>query len=431
MPVRMFLLPRLSRALVILLLLAGLSLVPAKAADLPLAQSSPLSGITFEDQPLQLPVQQNFQMALLTASGELGRSCGKMEAYGWRMKQNEQGRVDQIFNNTVDSLRGLGYSVETQSPASVSRDVTLFTADRQDRHFIFMWSAGEIGLVMVLCESSPSLNNHSAKGLPGQTSSVKSFPLPAEVLSTDLKTPVRDKATHEAVMHFSPVGKWVGSYVCAQGYTGGTLTISSLSGKNFKGEFRFYPTPKNPHVPGGSYNVFGQYDHESYRILVNPGKWIKRPRGFANTIIVGEFDPAAKSFSGFFQGIVGCTSFEAKLSGPSHELASGKPAVKKKTKKKHVAKKKAAPTSTPAEIPAAAAPGAPIGGAPSPGISVGAPQPVTTGAPPPAPSTVVPQPAPALQPPVPMQTAPPMPASTLPSPAAAPQPATQSPPTGK
>ena len=107
-----------------------------------LAQSSPLSGITFEDQPLQLPVQQNFQMALLTASSELGRSCGKMEAYGWRMKQSEQGRVDQIFNNTVDSLRGLGYVVETQAPSSVSKDVTLFTADRQDRHSMFMWSAG-------------------------------------------------------------------------------------------------------------------------------------------------------------------------------------------------------------------------------------------------------------------------------------------------
>src|SRR5262249_33491586 len=135
--------------------IALLGFAPARAADLPLANASPLAGFEFDDKPLALPQQENFQMALLTASGELGRSCGKMEAYGWRLKQNEQGRVDQIFNATVDRLRGLGYVVEAQTPASVSRDVTLFTADRPDNHFIFMWSAGEIGLVMTLCQSTP------------------------------------------------------------------------------------------------------------------------------------------------------------------------------------------------------------------------------------------------------------------------------------
>ena len=105
------------------------------ASDLQLATASPLVGFTFDDKPLTLPVQRNFQMAMLTASSELGRSCGKMEAYGWRMNQSEQARVNQIFNSTVDRLRGLGYEVQAQAPSSVSRDITMFTADRSDGHF--------------------------------------------------------------------------------------------------------------------------------------------------------------------------------------------------------------------------------------------------------------------------------------------------------
>ena len=59
----------------------------AMANDLPLAAGSPLTGVSFDDRPLLLPVQRNFQMAMLTASSQIGRSCGRMESYGWRMAQ--------------------------------------------------------------------------------------------------------------------------------------------------------------------------------------------------------------------------------------------------------------------------------------------------------------------------------------------------------
>src|ERR1700691_6307916 len=87
---------RLIFLLAVLLLIGASALTPVAAAELPLAAGSPLAGIAFDDRPLLLPVQRNFQMAMLTASSELGRSCGKMEAYGWRMKQTEQARVNQI-----------------------------------------------------------------------------------------------------------------------------------------------------------------------------------------------------------------------------------------------------------------------------------------------------------------------------------------------
>ncbi|MDX2028917.1 MAG: hypothetical protein SFW62_09840 [Alphaproteobacteria bacterium] len=327
-------------------LLATLFCSQAVAVDLPLAAGSPLVGFAFDDRPLLLTVHRNFQMAMLTAGSEIGRSCGKMESYGWRMDQSEQQRVNQIFNNTVDRLRALGYVVETQAPSSISRDITMFTADRPDKHFLFMWSAGEIGLVMVLCESSAPAPSRLA---PQR----QSMGQPQDVLQSNLAIPVQEKTRKIMESHFSPVGEWVGNYTCAQGYTGATLRIDRLKDEDFEGVFRFYPTPKNPNVSKGSYTVYGQYDRESQRILVNPGRWLEQPKGQYNTIIVGNFNPVDRTFSGYFQGIMGCTSIEAKYMGASKEIKAAKPKAKKPVKKKSAAKKSVpkkeeAPAVTPA-----------------------------------------------------------------------------------
>jgi len=417
------------------IVLVALSPSRLKAADLPLAAGSPLVGFSFDDRPLLLPVQRNFQMAMLTASSEIGRSCGKMESYGWRMSQSEQQRVNLIFNNTVDRLRALGYVIESQTPNSLSRDVTLFTADRPNKHFIFMWSAGEIGLAMVLCESSPPLTGSMATTFRN-TPSVQTFPPAGDVLQSRLETPVQGRNA-KGMVQFSPIGDWVGDYVCMQGQTGGTLHISSLKGENFQGSFRFYPTPRNRFVPQGSYSVYGQYDPSSHRILINPGKWIQRPKNYYNTIIVGSFDPVRRTFSGFFQGIMGCTSFEAKYAGLGHEEP-----VHKKPKKKAKPKAKAAATTdkpatldggsltpsapSPANIPPAsdgiklpdntlmpsASPPAPTSAAtPAPTVSPAAPPisppaPAGSAAPLPTPAAVQPAPATAPTPTVPATTAP-------------------------
>jgi len=314
----------------------------ARAAELPLAAASPMTGVAFDDRPLLLPVQRNFQMAMLTASSELGRSCGKMEAYGWRMGQAEQGRVNQIFNNTVDRLRLLGYSIAPQTLTSVSTDITLFTADHANKHFLFLWSAGELGLVLNLCETSAPLK--SAYRASNLVPSVQVFsPQMDDVVSGHLE------AARKYSGNFSPMGDWVGGYTCAQGYTGGTLQISEIHGKNFNGVFKFYPTPKNRSVPVGSYYVYGQYDAESNRILINPGAWIQRPKSFYNTVLVGGFDPVKDSFSAYFQGVSGCTSFEAT------HVENGKsvPAPTHKPKKHDVKKKKAVKKSVVKAAPVA------------------------------------------------------------------------------
>jgi len=335
-------------------LLVGLA-QPAAAVDLPLASGSNLAGISFDDQPLSLPVQRNFQMAMLTAGSELGRSCGKMEAYGWRMNQSEQGRVDQIFNNAVEQLHSLGYDVETQTPNSISHDITMFTADRPTRHLLAMWSAGEIGLVMVLCETSAPPVAHAKRAPVAAWPSVQTFP--QDVVQSKLDTAVHPASRKASAAQFSPLGTWVGSYVCTQGYTGATLTITRLTGENFSGEFHFYPTAKNPSVPEGRYAVYGQYDRESQRILINPGRWIQRPRDYYDTVIVGSFDPLEQNLSAYFQGINGCTSFEARLDKNAPVVATKAPRKPKKHKKK-VAKKTAVvtPVTTEAIAPVAVAP---------------------------------------------------------------------------
>jgi len=341
------------------MLLLMLMPLAARASDMPQAAGSPSAGITFDDRPLMLPIQRNFQMAMLTASSELGRSCGQMEAYGWRMGANEQQRVNQIFNNTVDRMRAQGFAVESKSPSSVSRDVTMFTADRPDKHLLFMWSAGEIGLVMVLCETSAPIAPTPQAAAAGTLGTLGGTPAPAPggALSSGGKgAPLTiTRAGKRVVENFSPLGDWVGTYTCAQGTTGGTLQVTKLRGDQFEGIFRFYPTPKNPYVPSGRYTVYGEYDRDSQRILINPGKWLARPPNYQNTIMIGSFDAVAKTFSGYFQGINGCTSFEAKYSANSSEIESkmtataaksakktAKPVAKKTTVKKKKASKPAA-----------------------------------------------------------------------------------------
>ncbi|MFA6279686.1 MAG: hypothetical protein WC612_02705 [Bdellovibrionales bacterium] len=323
-----------------------------RAGDMPTAAGSPIAGISFDDRPLILPIQRNFQMAMLTASSEMGRSCGRMEAYGWRLGDAEQDRVNQIFDNTVDRMRAQGFNVASKTATTVSRDVTLFAADRADKHLIFMWSAGEIGLVMVLCETSAPLSpiasnlvKNAQEDQPASLPTLSPMSKAVDSTKTEGKRVSLSQTGKPLYENFSPVGSWAGDYTCSQGTTGATLRIASLKGDHFEGEFQFYPTAKNPYVPRGRYKVFGEYDRDSQRILVNPGAWIERPKDFYNTIMIGSFDPVNKTFSAYFQGITGCTSFEARgehgaeAVSPSHEKAKASAATKAKSQAKPKVKK--------------------------------------------------------------------------------------------
>jgi hypothetical protein len=308
--------------------------MPPALAELPRAAESPLAGLVFDDKPIALPLARNFQVAMTTVGKELQRSCGTIESYGWRLGAGEQQRANQIFASTVERLRGLGYAIQSQSPASVASDVTVFSAERKNKNLLFMWSAGELGLVLLVCDTQPG------------TGAIASPPTPTVIASSPVIVPMPEPMAKPPVVDpfpkFTPRGRWIGGYTCAQGYTGGTLTISSVSGEEISGTFRFYPTPRNQNVPKGSYRITGQYDRETKRILINPGAWIDHPKDFYNAIMIGRFDPARKIFSGLFQGVTGCTSFEARYTDANVavEETAAKPKKKPVTKKKPKAETK-------------------------------------------------------------------------------------------
>ena len=145
-------------------------------------------------------------------------------------------------------MRAQGYTVEPRQSKSVDADVTLFTADRADKHLLTLWSAGEIGLVMVLCETSAPLNASPANTMQnaqmpttfgqdpiGAANRVRSGMMPS---ATD--RPVQLTRTGKVIHEeFSPKGRWVGRYTCIQGTTGAELKIDSIKGDQFKGTFSF------------------------------------------------------------------------------------------------------------------------------------------------------------------------------------------------
>lgn len=114
---------------------------------------SDLSGVTFADQPLRMNASEAFRRSLDTVSFELGRPCKSQEYFGWPMQQSEQGRVDRIFEETNAKLKLRGYNLQPRKPRSVGSDVAAFTADRHDKRILGIWSAGDVGLLLLMCDS--------------------------------------------------------------------------------------------------------------------------------------------------------------------------------------------------------------------------------------------------------------------------------------
>ncbi len=120
---------------------------------------SVLTGVTFYDQPINMPPSDAFQSSLDTVALELGKSCGTHEYLGWPLSQSEQVRVDTIFADTNAKLNGRGFSLMPKRPRNVSGDVSVFVADRVSKlntsHVLGMWSAGDVGLLLLMCDLQP------------------------------------------------------------------------------------------------------------------------------------------------------------------------------------------------------------------------------------------------------------------------------------
>jgi hypothetical protein len=101
-------------------------------------------------------------------------------------------------------------------------------------------------------------------------------------------------------------GKWVGSYICGQGHTGLTLTISTVS-KDISAIFEFYPSSSNAQGKSGSFKLQGSFS-ENGSFVLKPTEWINKPSGFFMVGLTGEINDARTELSGLVKSS-GCQSF--------------------------------------------------------------------------------------------------------------------------
>lgn len=109
------------------------------------------------------------------------------------------------------------------------------------------------------------------------------------------------------------LGQWVGTYTCAQGLTGLTLTIAEATPTSARAVFHFYADPRNPRVPTGCFMMDGRYDPASGKLRLDGGDWLLRPAGYRVVSFEGEVDAEGRRFEGKVTGprapFPGCTTF--------------------------------------------------------------------------------------------------------------------------
>ncbi len=186
---------------------------PLWAAEPETTKNLELAGISFDDPPLRLPVTPALQQAMNQIAGDLGKHCGTQEAYGWRVQQTEQQRVNDIFSSAATKLGTAGYNLAPQTPPSATRDITIFLAQRPAEDLLFLWSAGELGLVLLVCDAQNGVTASESLGAaPDAVEPVVVTKKP----SATTKKPVKPKpvtkskaakpSTKPAISRFSPVG---------------------------------------------------------------------------------------------------------------------------------------------------------------------------------------------------------------------------------
>lgn len=137
---------------------------------------SDVAGVTFDDQPLRMPPSETFSRSLDKVAFELGVTCQEKEYLGWPLAQSEQARVDSIFSDTVSKMKMRGYSITPRNPRAAGADVSVFTATRRaepvSRSVLGIWSAGDAGLLLMMCDTAPSAKE-VVKAKPAKTKAIK------------------------------------------------------------------------------------------------------------------------------------------------------------------------------------------------------------------------------------------------------------------
>lgn len=105
-------------------------------------------------------------------------------------------------------------------------------------------------------------------------------------------------------------GRWQGTYYCAQGLTGVTLTIRG-DDQQAEALFHFYPVPQNPNVPVGCYTMRGYVDTATDTVHLDSDDktdWILRPPTYVTVNFRGRFSEGRQRITGRVEGPA-CSTF--------------------------------------------------------------------------------------------------------------------------
>ncbi|MEV0292669.1 hypothetical protein [Nocardia sp. NPDC050710] len=101
-------------------------------------------------------------------------------------------------------------------------------------------------------------------------------------------------------------GEWTGSYFCSQGETALTLTLDPPDGAGSRAVFGFGPSPANPGIPIGAFEMGVGYLHNV--LTFTQRRWITRPGDYLMVDLVAD-DVSPSHLSGRVTG-PGCTIFQ-------------------------------------------------------------------------------------------------------------------------
>ncbi|MGM0855862.1 MAG: OmpA family protein [Pseudomonadota bacterium] len=107
----------------------------------------------------------------------------------------------------------------------------------------------------------------------------------------------------------SVLGKWVGTYTCAQGLTGVTLSIAEATSIRARAMFHFYADPRNPNVPSGCFTMDGNYEPSTGELQLKGSEWLLRPSNYRLVSFNGIIDAEGRDFQGLVSGAPRCTTF--------------------------------------------------------------------------------------------------------------------------
>ena len=114
----------------------------------------------------------------------------------------------------------------------------------------------------------------------------------------------------------SVLGPWVGTYVCSQGLTGLTLSITEAAPTRASALFHFHADPRNPRVPTGCFTMTGTYDPASGRLQLKGKDWLVKPGGYRVVHFDGHVDAEGRSFTGKVSGGTSCKQFDLGRTAP-------------------------------------------------------------------------------------------------------------------